>query len=255
MSTDDQGIFHKGEEFQKLFDRASEFTRDLMEANQQLRSKLLEVQSKQNEAAQNPGPCGTSGARDVAGNTVEEGPAQRRETERLAKLRIHPQNLGAGDLDHQRLQLPPDRGHQGGVQRSAPHEEDPVHRFHRRQDPISVCGPDGAGGQGGEGRHEVGPVLKKPENFVLLQTIAEGNDDYACGWVVYDRPWAKGPALWHNGSNTMNYCLVWFAPKRKFAAIVVTNVDDDSHPPCDAVVGHFIGQYLAGNKAKPEVEK
>ncbi len=54
MSTDDQGIFHKGEEFQKLFDRASEFTRDLMEANQQLRSKLLEVQSKQNEAAQNP---------------------------------------------------------------------------------------------------------------------------------------------------------------------------------------------------------
>jgi hypothetical protein len=55
MSTDDSGIFHKGEEFQKLFDRASEFTRDLMEANQQLRGKLLEVQQKQNQAAQNPG--------------------------------------------------------------------------------------------------------------------------------------------------------------------------------------------------------
>ncbi len=54
MSTDDQGIFHKGEEFQKLFDRASEFTRDLMESNQQLRAKLLEVQTKQEVAAQSP---------------------------------------------------------------------------------------------------------------------------------------------------------------------------------------------------------
>ena len=94
--------------------------------------------------------------------------------------------------------------------------------------------------------HEVGPVLKKRETFELLQTIAEGNDDYACGWVVTDRPWAKGPAIFHNGSNTMNYCLIWFAPRRKFAAIAVTNVHDDSHVPCDAVVGRFIGTYLAG---------
>jgi len=99
--------------------------------------------------------------------------------------------------------------------------------------------------------HEVGPVLKKPESFVRLQTIADGNDDYACGWVIADRAWANGPALWHNGSNTMNYCLIWMAPGRKFAAIAVTNVDPESGgKPCDAVVGKFIEHYLAGGGAK-----
>ena len=97
--------------------------------------------------------------------------------------------------------------------------------------------------------HELGPVLKKPETFEWLQTVAPGNEDYACGWVVAGRGWARGPALWHNGSNTMNYCLIWFAPKRKFAAIAVTNVDDDSHAPCDAVVGNFLGRFLTGDGA------
>ena len=98
---------------------------------------------------------------------------------------------------------------------------------------------------------EVGPVLRKPESFELLQTAVEGNDDYACGWVVMDRPWANGPAIFHNGSNTMNYCVIWFAPKRKFAAIAVTNVDNDSGPePCDAVVSYFITTLLAGDGAK-----
>ena len=95
--------------------------------------------------------------------------------------------------------------------------------------------------------HQTGPVLKKPESFVELQAIAEGNENYASGWIVLDRPWANGPALYHNGSNTMNYCVIWFAPKRKFATIVVAN-KDDSHPACDAVVGEFMQQYLAGDQ-------
>ena len=94
--------------------------------------------------------------------------------------------------------------------------------------------------------HEVGPVLKKVETFELLQTIAEGNDSYACGWVVYDRPWAKGPAITHSGSNTMNFCTIWFAPKRKFVAIAVSNVDERTGPaPCDAVVSYLMGSLLA----------
>ena len=95
--------------------------------------------------------------------------------------------------------------------------------------------------------HEVGPVLKKPESFVLLQSVADGNEDYACGWVVADRAWSNGPALWHNGSNTMNYCLIWMAPGRKFGAIAVSNVGPDSGKgPCDSVIAKFIEEYLAG---------
>ena len=76
--------------------------------------------------------------------------------------------------------------------------------------------------------HEVGPVLKKTETFEFLQSIAEENDGkYACGWIVLERGWAQGPALMHNGSNTMNYCVIWMAPKRKFAAIAVSNIGPD----------------------------
>lgn len=30
-----------------------------------------------------------------------------------------------------------------------------------------------------------------------------------------------------NNSNTLNYCVIWFAPKRKFAAIAVSNTGGD----------------------------
>src|SRR5262249_216549 len=34
------------------------------------------------------------------------------------------------------------------------------------------------------------------------------NQDYAMGWAVAKRDWAKGVALSHNGSNTMNFFVV-----------------------------------------------
>lgn len=92
---------------------------------------------------------------------------------------------------------------------------------------------------------ETGPVLKKQETYDFLHSIAPGNDDYACGWVVAERGWAKGPAFTHNGSNTMNYCVIWFAPKRKFAAIAVTNAGGDgTAKACDAVVAGLVGKYV-----------
>ncbi|MGI9240156.1 MAG: serine hydrolase domain-containing protein [Verrucomicrobiales bacterium] len=104
--------------------------------------------------------------------------------------------------------------------------------------------------------HEVGPVLKKPESFTLLQAVADGNDDYACGWVVADRAWANGPALWHNGSNTMNYCLIWMAPGRKFGAIAVSNVGPEAgRKPCDAVIDQIIEEYLPGDGAEAGADK
>ena len=39
-----------------------------------------------------------------------------------------------------------------------------------------------------------------------------------------DRPWAWGSALTYDGSNTLWYAVVWIAPQRNFAALVVTNI-------------------------------
>jgi CubicO group peptidase (beta-lactamase class C family) len=71
--------------------------------------------------------------------------------------------------------------------------------------------------------------LLPPESFKILHTgfvpVSLSSDDrYAMGWVVTSRDWAGGTALTHTGSNTMWFTVVWLAPKKDFAVIVVTNV-------------------------------
>ena len=51
--------------------------------------------------------------------------------------------------------------------------------------------------------------------------------DYATGWGLHERGWAGGTALSHSGSNTMNYCVAWVAPKKNFAVLVATNRGGD----------------------------
>ena len=62
----------------------------------------------------------------------------------------------------------------------------------------------------------------------------EGAERYALGWGCPERDWARGPALTHAGSNTMWYAVVWAAPARGFAALVVTNAGGEAAPKaCD----------------------
>lgn len=69
--------------------------------------------------------------------------------------------------------------------------------------------------------------------------------EYAYGWIVAPRPWANGDALTHAGSNTMNFAVVWVAPKRGFAILVMTNVaGDDIAARVDGIVGALIGKFL-----------
>ena len=65
--------------------------------------------------------------------------------------------------------------------------------------------------------------LLKQETFETLHTAPFG-DRYALGWAVVTRDWAGGTTLTHTGSNTLNYALVWMAPRRGFAVILVTNL-------------------------------
>jgi len=55
-----------------------------------------------------------------------------------------------------------------------------------------------------------------------LHTPPEGAD-YAFGWKTTRRAWAGGLTLTHNGTNTMNYAVVWMAPNKAFAAIAACN--------------------------------
>jgi len=91
---------------------------------------------------------------------------------------------------------------------------------------------------------ETGPVVKKEKTYEVLHRIAEGNKNYACGWLVEERGWADGEALTHSGSNTMNYCVFWIAPKRRFAAIAVTNAGGNTAArACDTAVGILVRKY------------
>ena len=87
--------------------------------------------------------------------------------------------------------------------------------------------------------------LLKPESFRRLHTPPEGGD-YACGWVVVKRDWARGKAIWHNGSNTMWYVVMWLAPERNFAVITATNIaGKDAEKGCDEAAAAMIGKWLA----------
>jgi len=93
-------------------------------------------------------------------------------------------------------------------------------------------------------RGEAGlPGILKPETFKRLHMPAFGGD-YASGWIVTDRPWAGGRALTHAGSNTMNFAIVWMAPAKDFAVLVMTNqAGGETFNACDeaasALIVHF----------------
>ncbi len=65
------------------------------------------------------------------------------------------------------------------------------------------------------------------------------------GWAAAQRGWAGGTALTHAGSNTMNFAVVWMAPKRNFAVLVATNQGGDVAPQaCDEAAGMLIRRFL-----------
>jgi CubicO group peptidase (beta-lactamase class C family) len=85
--------------------------------------------------------------------------------------------------------------------------------------------------------------LLKAETFKKLHKAA--GDDYALGWVVFERKWAGGRALMHNGSNTMFYVVVWMAPEKNCAVIVAANTGvNEAAAGCDEAAGKLIQEYL-----------
>ena len=95
--------------------------------------------------------------------------------------------------------------------------------------------------RGAKGR---APLLR-PESFEKLHTAIYKEDAYAMGWSVASRPWAKGEALTHTGSNNQWYTVIWLAPERDFAVVVNANIGGDkAFQACDDLAGAAIQQFL-----------
>ena len=68
--------------------------------------------------------------------------------------------------------------------------------------------------------------------------------DYGFGWLSVNTPWSGG-ALTHAGSNTMNTCVCWLAPKKGFGVIICTNQGgDQARKACDEAAQELISRFL-----------
>ena len=97
--------------------------------------------------------------------------------------------------------------------------------------------------------------LLRPETMARLHAAPKGveiksvMDNYACGWVRMKRSWAGGSVLWHNGSNTMWYTVMWLAPEKNFCVIAATNIaGDDAEKACDDACVMMIKKWLPDSK-------
>lgn len=92
--------------------------------------------------------------------------------------------------------------------------------------------------------------LLKPETLARLhnpdsKNISSPLKNYACGWVVLKRGWAGGRVLWHNGSNTMWYIVMWLAPEKNFCVIAATNIaGDNAEKACNDACTMMIHKWL-----------
>jgi len=62
-----------------------------------------------------------------------------------------------------------------------------------------------------------------PQLYLREMTKPPLKTFYSMGWAMAPRPWAGGMAFNHTGSNNLNYCIVWMAPGKDKAYLVVTN--------------------------------
>jgi CubicO group peptidase (beta-lactamase class C family) len=89
------------------------------------------------------------------------------------------------------------------------------------------------------------PTILKTEAIKKLHTISYGN--YGFGWGEYQRSWGGGRVLTHTGSNTQNLAVVWMAPLRDFAVLVMSNQGgDEASKACDEAAFALIARHTGG---------
>jgi CubicO group peptidase (beta-lactamase class C family) len=93
-------------------------------------------------------------------------------------------------------------------------------------------------------------TLLKTDTSLTLHTPAFGGN-YAPGWEVAERDWGGGRVLTHQGTNGMNFAVVWIAPKRNFAVLVTSNQGGgEVSKACDEAASLLINKFLLKGKSK-----
>jgi CubicO group peptidase (beta-lactamase class C family) len=87
-----------------------------------------------------------------------------------------------------------------------------------------------------------GPLLK-PASFRKLHTPPE-EQEYAMGWAVTKRRWARGTALMHSGENTTFYSVMWLAARENTCFVAVCNADcQAASEACDDAIRMLINKF------------
>ena len=82
--------------------------------------------------------------------------------------------------------------------------------------------------------------LTSETRAVLTRALGSGAPAYGGGWLIVEgQPWARGPALTHDGSNTMWYVSAWLAPAIGRAFVAVSN-DGAGAASCQRLIGQMI---------------
>lgn len=82
--------------------------------------------------------------------------------------------------------------------------------------------------------------LTSKTRAVLTRALGSGAPAYGGGWLIVEgQPWARGPALTHDGSNTMWYVSAWLAPAIGRAFVAVSN-DGAGAASCQRLIGQMI---------------
>ena len=90
----------------------------------------------------------------------------------------------------------------------------------------------------------MGQKILPPDQRKALYQVSPVHD-YALGWVKLKRKWAGGTVYYHNGTNTMNFAVIWLAPEKNSAFIALTNCGQDQAARlCDDVIGGMIEKYM-----------
>ncbi len=100
--------------------------------------------------------------------------------------------------------------------------------------------------------HRVCRVLRA-ETFDQLHALRPGVD-YAGGWVVGTRPWAKGPrpgdigrVLYHFGNNGRWTSAAWMDPEIDLAVLVTCNAGDQERV-IDRVLGELVHRFAQNSR-------
>jgi CubicO group peptidase (beta-lactamase class C family) len=84
-----------------------------------------------------------------------------------------------------------------------------------------------------------------PDSIARLTTPVGSEDrGYALGWGTFkSRGWAKGPVLWHEGSNTLWHAVVVVGPKRGVAVITASNDEARGAKATETLAARLIERF------------